>query len=805
MTMNSSALIQQTEQVLEWPQLLDAIADRAASSIGAERCRELPFAKSVEEARLQQQETFEMLQQLESDSPLSPLNFPDLRPLLGRAAKGGYLEGLDLRDIAIVLSMSQSTRRWLEQHREQYPTVSTRVARLVELTWVQQTIDHCVDSQGQLRESASPTLQQLSQKSQHLRQTMRGRLERLVSSQQYEERLQGQYFAERENRYVIPVKVERQHEVDGIIHDISSSGATVFIEPRSLIESNNAIKFADLQVAQETRRILQDLSDAVAENVGPIQENLHQLAELDCLVAKARLSRKLEGRPVQLNQDHRIDLIQAKHPLLVLSKDHVVANTVTLDQEIHTLIISGPNAGGKTVTLKLVGLIALMVKVGLLPPCDPHSKMVFFEHVYADIGDTQDLNRDLSSFSGHILSLIALLDNLQYQTKSSTHTSLVLLDEVGSSTDPIEGAALAEAILHRLSDLGCINIVTTHYPSLKTLTYRNPHVRNASQEFDLENLSPTYRLIDGIPGGSSALDIASRLGLESDILQEARGLIQREDQDLDHVFQQLQQTYAQLEEERSQAHVRHEEAKRVLAEAYALREQLTTKEREERKRHRLQWQREFSKAQRQVNEIVETLKKEKSPSQVQVMRRSLGSIDQQIKNLVSIAEAPSLRLPKAGDLVEIDELGTVGILQDDPEGRKHISILVGSQTIKIVPSAIRVVSSSSRTKTKSKIQTRHVPTGSTLPSSNPSMTTGFYQQEHDLRGARLDDALERTTAALDQALRDQAKFVKIIHGQGTGVLKTGIRQLCQASPYVENYRAGDQAEGGDGVTIIALR
>ena len=803
--MKASALVQQTEQVLEWHQLLDAVAHQAASSMGAELCHALPFARTVEDARRQQQATFEIVQRLDTDSPLSPLNFPDIRPLLGRAAKGGFLEGLDLRDISLVLSMSKVTKRWLDIHCESCPTVSTRTAQLSELTWVQQTIDHCIDSQGHLRDSASPALQQLTQKSQNLRQSMRGRLERLVSSEQYEERLQGQYFAERENRYVIPVKVERQHEVDGIIHDISSSGATVFIEPRHLIEANNAIKFADLQVAQETRRILQDLSDTVAENVGHIQENIRQLAELDCLVAKARFSRKIEGYPVHLNQDHRIQLIDAKHPLLVLSKNHVVANTVTLAEEIHTLIISGPNAGGKTVTLKLVGLIALMVKVGLLPPCAPDSEMVFFERIYADIGDTQDLHRDLSSFSGHVLSLIALLEDLQFQKQGSAHMSLVLLDEVGSSTDPIEGAALAEAILHRLSDLGCINLVTTHYPTLKTLTYRNSHVRNASQEFDLENLSPTYRLIDGIPGGSSALDIANRLGLEPEILQNARRLIQREDQDLDHVFQQLQQTYAQMEEERLQALQRHEEANRVFEEAHVLREQLTTQTREERKRHRQQWQQEFSKAQRQVAEIVETLKKEKSPSGVQATRRSLGSIDQRIKNLVPVVEVPFLRLPKAGDLVEIDNLGTMGILQDDPEGRKQVSILVGSQTIKISPSAIHVASSSSRVKTKSKIHTRQISTGSSLNSSNSSMKTGFYQQEHDLRGVRLEDALERTTAALDQALMDQAKYVKIIHGQGSGALKAGIRELCQSSPYTESYRAGDPSEGGDGVTIIELQ
>ncbi len=786
----------QTEQVLEWPQLLDALADEAASSLGAERCRTLRFVHDLGSARIQQQETFEMLQSFESASPFPRVDFPDIRALLARMAKGGVLEGLELRDISLVAVMSQRLHQWMDAHSETYPTLCERFGQFQDLSWVSQAIDHCIDAQGHVQESASPLLNEFMQKSQKLRRTMRQRLEQLLATQQYEEQLQGQYFAERENRYVIPVKSERQHEVDGIVHDISSSGATVFIEPRNMIELNNAIKFADLQVAQETRRILQDLSAMVAESVTPLQENLDQLANLDCVVAKARLSRKLQGVPVHLNQQNRIHLIQVKHPLLLLTKDRVVANTISIDEEIHTLIISGPNAGGKTVTLKLVGLVALMVKVGLLPPCEPDSEMIFFDRVFADIGDTQDLSRDLSSFSGHILFLITLLDNLQSHQHETRHSSLVLLDEVGSSTDPIEGAALAEAILRRLSDLGCISLVTTHYPSLKTLAYRNPHIRNVSQEFDMEHLSPTYRLIDGIPGGSSALDIADRLGLEADILHHARALIEHDDQDLDHIFQQLQQSHARLEDERAQAHERHEEAQRLLAEAQSIREQVSTREKEDRQRYRKQWQREFAKAQREVNHIVATLKKEKNATQVQAKRRSLTHIDDHMKGQLPIEGSSSLMPSKSGDRVEIDEFGTVGILQEDPEGKKQVSIRVGAQTIKVSPSGLRMASKSTATSKRRVSQEA---------SALSSMKVGCYQQEHNLRGTRLEEALEKTLAALDQALMAEAKYVKIIHGQGSGALKTGIRELCQSSPYVQSFRPGDPAEGGDGVTIIELR
>ena len=430
--------------------------------------------------------------------------------------------------------------------------------------------------------------------------------------------------------------------------------------------------------------------------------------------------------------------------------------------------------------------------------------MAFFEQIYADIGDTQDLSRDLSSFSGHILSLIALLDDLHSHVAVSPHSSLVLLDEVGSSTDPIEGAALAEAILSRLSDLGCMSIVTTHYPSLKTLTYRNSHVRNASLEFNMERLSPTYRLIDGIPGGSSALEIADRLGLEASILQDARELIQGEDQDLDHVFQRLQDTYTHLEEERMQTQTRHQEAQRLLEEAHVLREQLSMRERDDRQRYRQQWQREFSKAQRQVNYIIETLKKQNSPSQVQAMRRSLAHLDKHIKGQLPVDRAASLIPPKSGDRVEIDDLGTVGILQEDPEGKKLVSIRVGAQTIKIAPSSVRVVPSS-RSKSKHLSQTGRSSLISSQNSTAFSETTGSCQYEHDLRGRRLEDALEVTTAALDQALLNQAQYVKLIHGQGSGALKAGIRKFCQSLPYTKSFRSGDPSEGGDGVTIIELK
>jgi len=805
-----SSMVQHTEQVLEWPVLIDCLANEAASTMGAACCRALVFASDLQAARIQQQETTEMVHILEGTHPLPPLVFPDIRNSLARAQKEGVLDGPDLRDIALVLGLGQTIRKLLQIHGSLSPMIGTRSQSLQDLMWIKQAIHSCIDQNGHLRASASPELYQLTQKSQDLRQTMRRRLESMLASQQYEDLLQGQYFAERENRYVIPIKAERQHAIDGIVHDISGSGATVFVEPRHLIELNNSIKFADLQVAQEERHILQDLSSRVAEHVPAIQENLLCLADLDCLMAKARLSMRTQGSPIHLNHEHCIDLQQARHPLLALTKEQVVPNSIRIEGATQVLIISGPNAGGKTVSLKLVGLFAMMVKVGLHPTCGPDSKMALFEQVYADIGDTQDLSKDVSSFSGHILNMIALLKDVRSSQGRASRDVLVLLDEVGSSTDPIEGAALAEALLTHLCELGCTIVATTHYPTLKTLAFRNLHVRNASQEFDIDTLSPTYRLIDGIPGGSSALDIAGRLGLDSSIIQSAQSLIQRQDHDLEAIFRALQNTHTRLEREREQVQHQRQEAQRLLDEAKVTREQLQTQEREDRQRYRKQWQQEFSKAQRHLNQIVNNLKKDKTLSKVQSIQQTIRTINQEMLSHLPNNFLMSSEPLHEGDLVEIDALGTIGVLQESLEGKKQVSIRVGSRTIKTAPSAIRrATPSSSNTSLSAQERLsgkRSLSTIHTEPSATASnQATGHYQHELVIRGFRLDDAMEMTIAALDHALVSQAKYLKVIHGQGSGALKTGIRTLCQSSPYIQSFRAGDPAEGGDGVTVIELR
>jgi DNA mismatch repair protein MutS2 len=790
-----------TEQVLEWPQLLEALGKEADSSLGLAECLSLPYADEVGAIQVLQTETVDMLTILDGNHPFPPLVFPDIREMLIRAAKDGVLDGADLRDVSIVLDLAHTVRAVLHLHRDICPAIVTHGHNLQDLSWIRQSIDHCIDRHGEIRETASPELLELTHKSQALRQTMRKKLEQLLISMEFEEQLQGRYFAEREGRYVIPVKSERQHTVDGIVHDISASGATVFIEPKHLIELNNAIKFADLQVAQETRRILQDLSRLITESVSAIQENLQTLAHLDCLMAKAKFSQKINGVPIRLTARPVIRLVKARHPLLILTKDEVVPNSITIEGDTRMFIISGPNAGGKTVSLKMVGLFALMVKVGLLPPCSPESEIGLFHRVYADIGDTQDLSRDLSSFSGHILNLIGLLQDIGTSSQVEKKASLVLLDEVGSSTDPVEGAALAEAILCHLSQQGCTILVTTHYPSLKTLALRNLQAHNASQEFNLDTLSPTYRLLDGIPGGSSALEIAGRLGLDPAIIRHAESVIQRNDQDLQEVFLALHQSQRRLDEELARAEHFRQEAQRAYEETQAVRHELEQREREDRQRYRRQWQREFSGAQRELNRIFDELKKDKTPINVKQTQHILSGLHRHMLTQVEQSESPSLPAVQAGDWVEIVSLGTMGKLLEPAAGKKVVAVQVGGRTVKIAPSGLRPAS---ETPSLSGPSDQKFSAGPRPAVSFESAGPERYEETVDVRGSRLWEAIERVELALDQAMARRSRNLKVIHGRGSGALQAGIRDWCRTSPYIRSFRIGDPAEGGDGVTFIEL-
>jgi DNA mismatch repair protein MutS2 len=801
-------LFDQTTMVLEWPRLLEALAGHARSTMGAVRCRALELATSLHDAQQRQQETTEMGQLQASGEALPTLAFPDVRDPLARARKGASLEIHELRDCAMVLELLEECGRFVERHHDDVPTlvsVAHDLRSIRELRPVKAALDAAIHPDGSIKESATPELRRSTHQAQSLKQEMRHQVDQILHSGRYEEILQEKYFAQREGRYVIPVKADMKGRVSGIVHDISASGATVFLEPRELVDLNNSIKVTDLEIEREVRRILRELSALVATQSDVLLAGLDALTLLDCISARASFGRLLKAHPVRLNDKGRIRLLQARHPLLVLSKEQVVANDILLDESIRVLVISGPNTGGKTVTLKIVGLFALMVRAGLHLPCDMESEMAFFSDIYADIGDTQDLARDLSSFSAHMTQMVQLLEETDRRRRDNVHTvpqqPLLLLDEPVTSTDPTEGAALAEALLCRLATLGMKVIATTHYGSLKTMAHTMPGFANASVEFDVVTLSPTYRLFMGIPGGSSALEIAGRLGMDRALLDQARQRLHKDERAMETVLHDLQATQRKLADDLAKAVEARREAEQAEQRVKAQLAHLEETEREAQRGLKRKLSEQFSRARAEVQATVDAVKGEQKLMKAKAAKQRLFELEARTRAEMAPAVTP---IPLAelgvGDQVEISGLGITGTLLETPQGKKRVRVKVGDG--EVLATVANLVG----------LSRKHVaPPKPVLSSSSPGRFTsggklGLDEQTVvDVRGKASDEALDEVVAALDRATLAGAPFLRIIHGHGTGKLKASLRDYLKDSPYVAEFRAGDRGEGGDGVTIARLR
>jgi len=801
----------ETQQVLEWPQVLEVLAAQAHSSLGAELCRQLPLEDTLELAQRRMQETTDMLELQHAPVSFPAVQFEDSSQALHKAEKGGVLDLHTLRALSVLIHVAGSVRRCLVVNQQIVPTLFASYASLPDLSGLRQEIDRCVSEEGEMLGQASPALAEALRTAQGLKQRIRRRVENMVTSSRYRELLQEPYYAQRENRYVLPVKAERQHDLPGIVHDMSASGATVFLEPRELIDLNNEMKVAELQVTREINRILQELTHLVVEHLHDLRNLLHALTTLDCIGAKARLSVRMNGTPVNLNTEGHIRLWKARHPLLPLTIEQVVANNVMFEKDAAVLVISGPNTGGKTVLLKLLGLCSLMVRAGLHLPCGDGSEMAFFEDTFADIGDAQDLTKDLSSFSAHVRKLIGLLKNIEHRTGGESPHTLVLLDEVISSTDPAEGAALAEALLRRFAELNLKVVVTTHYNSLKTLALSTPGFLNASLEFDVNTLAPTYRFIPGIPGGSSALDIAGRLGMDPSILDQALALVHQEDRQLDHIFADLQHTHQALKEELEEARTQRETADREATEARTIAERLRSVEREEIKKMKKKFREELASARVEIRRITESLQRQRTWTHAQEAQHLLqhveDSVNEQTRTSLETVPVESL---EEGDVVEIANLDTLGRLLEKPEGKKTVRVQVGDSEMSVHVNRLVGIGKGEKmpdaVSRPAKPATRSLKSGP-LPCSGevaPRGATASGFMGIDLRGQTAEEAIEQLTAQLDQALLGNAKSVRIIHGHGTGKLKARIREFLAQSAYVTAFRPGSSEEGGDGVTMAEL-
>ena len=810
--MQSEKLQSEACKVLEWAKLLDMVAAYAQSTVGAEQCRSMELEQDVAQARIRQEETSDMLRLRAGIDPFPILRFPHVTEWLGRVAKGACLEAHELRDIALVLELIVDVQRYLLRHQADAPTVSAMADQLgpvLDYRRLTVALNGAIDPAGSIRESASPELHRLIQRATDFKQQMRHRLEQILHSRRYEEVLQERYFAQREGRYVVPIKAEMQGRMPGIVHDVSSSGATLFLEPRELVDLNNSIKVVDLDIEREVRRILRELSALVAPHQPALAGSVALLGRLDAISAKAGLSQRLQASPPRLNDQGRILLTQARHPFLVVSKDQVVPNDLAFDETVRVLIISGPNTGGKTVILKLLGLFSLMVRCGLHLPCAPESEMAIFPSVYADIGDAQDLARDLSSFSAHITQMVQLLNEVSDGAGLGLDSvplppgrALVLLDEPVTSTDPAEGAALASALLCRLAAAGVKVVATTHYSLLKGLAQDRPGFANASVEFNLDTLSPTYRLIQGQPGGSAAIEIAGRLGMDQSLLEDARARLQGDSRLLETLLSDLQDKQRRLNDDLTTATVARQAAEQASREAQELLTFLQESARDERQGLKKKLSQEFQRARAAVQATMDDLKRDQKLLKAKEAKARLVELEQAVRREVGESEEPiPVDQLSIGDAVEVVGLGMTGRLLENPQGKKRVRLKVGEGEILATVASLVGIAKSQQSGRPDPAK----PAAVSPRRTSQTLAPEDIQETLDVRGHAADEALDFVVAGLDRAILGGSPFVRIIHGHGTGRLRSALREYLKASPYVVAFRPGDRAEGGDGVTIVELR
>jgi len=783
--------------VLELPKILERVARHASFSGGAERIRALRPTSDLREALDWQRETTEAVALLELRSDISLGGVRDVREAIGQAARGIILEPHTLLDIRGTLRRATTLRRTFMRLRNQFPTLASIAERLEECSALQGEISRVLDDAGNVNDAASPKLATIRRDMRLAAERLHSRLNSLITNPNYAKYLQEQLVTQRNGRYVIPLRAEHKGKIAGIIHDQSSSGATLFIEPLVTVELNNALRELQLAEEDEIRRILRELSELINHEGAFIVRTVEGLAHLDAIFAKARYAAELRATPPKLvtfqpraDSSHpgcTLKLEGARHPLL--DPEKVVPIDLVLDQKTYILVITGPNTGGKTVALKTVGLLAMMAQCGLHIPANPGAELSVFEGIYADIGDEQSIEQSLSTFSAHMTNTIRILEQ-------ATPRSLVILDELGAGTDPSEGSALARAILLHLLERGITTLVTTHHPELKTFSQQHAGVRNASVEFDLHTLRPTYRLIVGIPGRSNALAIAERLGLPESIVSAARNLIGVEELVTDDLLDELQQTREETRRAREAALAQREEAERLLRE---LRQRLDETERERQDilaQARRVAERELENVRKEIRQLRHALQKAgQSAEAVKRLEAAAFDVRPNLDDAPALS-APSLPAPEPE--TPTYRLGeTVWVLPLKSEGQ---ITEIGATDVEVTVGRLRVRAKFDEIERRGKdsspvLESRR----EKLPERGPS--PGL---ELDLRGARVEESLERVEEYLDAAYMAGLPFVRIIHGKGTGALRKAIREALNGHPLVKKYQRGEENEGGDGVTVVSL-
>lgn len=729
------------------------------------------------------------------------INFKDISSPAARAKSGAVISLRDLMDIAAMLRQIKSLSDWYGHCENVETELSYLFSRLMPNDYLLEKLERSIISEEEIADAASPELAAIRRKINRAGMQLRETLDKMVKNQSVQKCLQESNVTIRDGRFVLPVKAEYRGQISGLIHDTSATGQTIFIEPMAIVEANNDIRILEGKEQEEIERIIRELCSECGQYADILCENYKICAELNLYFAKANLAAKLNCSLPEITDDGRIELKKARHPLI--DKNKVVPIDLSLGGEYQALIITGPNTGGKTVALKTAGLLSAMTMCGLLIPCADGSKISVFNNILVDIGDSQSIEQNLSTFSSHTNKVIEILN-------IADKNSLVLLDELGSGTDPVEGAALAVSIIKSLMRSGAKLMVTTHYQELKVFAIDSPNVENASCEFDIVTLRPTYRLIVGSPGKSNAFAISESLGMPSDIIADAKSMVSDANSRLEEVIGKLESSRLELERQK-------EEISRLKAEAHENaeavrkeREELEKNKAEELEKARLRAMSIIEATKAESNELLdelERLRKEKDKKDFSSNVSGMKSRSRQSFNKMYDAANPVQKrefnegyvLPRKlrrGDTVYVPELDRKGIISGDPDGGEFVFVQMGVMKTKMNVSKLRLVETEKASYAK-----------------KPAKKVGRVgvkaerrgKMELDIRGCACDDGVYQLDSFIDQAVMSNISMITIIHGKGTGLLRDAVHRRLKNHPSVKSYRLGVYGEGEDGVTIAELK
>ena len=781
-------------KVLEYEKIKNWLAAYASSASGKELCRNIVPSGDYDAVMRLHQETAEAVQVQQIQPP--PFGgIYDLRAILKKALMGSVLELDELRSVMSTMGSMRNMKYFFRDLMQDVPLLKSMARPIEVLGIVERHLKDTIDEHGNFRDDASPELRRITRELQTAQTRVKDRLSAILHDAVNQKYFQEAIVTVRDERYVIPVKQEYRNYFPGVIHDQSASGATLFVEPLATVELNNMVRQLGIAREQEIQRILQKLTAEIAKNADILADNCKILAEIDFVFARGGLAREMEAYPPILNRDGVVRLKRARHPLL--QKDKVVPIDIELGSAFSILLITGPNTGGKTVSMKTLGLLALLAQSGCFLPAAPDSTLPVYRNIYADIGDEQSIEQSLSTFSAHTRNIVRIIEKAE-------PGDLILLDEVGAGTDPDEGAALARSIIEHFRTCHISVLATTHYAVLKTYAYTQPGVQNASVEFDLNTLRPTYRLLIGIPGASNAFSISRQLGLPQDIVSRAETYVNEEHTHFERVVNELEQAKKDYEEKKHELHAKETEIKAVEIRLRSDREAFDSSRNDLLHKAREEANNIVREARRSAEETIKSLKEQFDDHGVKerrkVIQEARNRLDEayapmHIKRNESVGKTVHSGEVQSGDVVYVESLGQEGTVLFVQE--KELTVQVGGLRIIVKMSACRFIA---RKKQKQKQNVDKVRVSSSI-----SRKASEIRPQVDVRGMTVSEAESVLGKFIDDAVFMGLSKVLLIHGKGTGALRKGLQNYLKHNKFVLSFSFADISEGGTGVTIVNLK